>query len=176
MRKVTQTGIGLVVVIYLLVANAGYIAFGANTSSLLHSFTKQNIGTFFFIIVNCAFLISSSFVFPLMFFGAKNNVYAAILQLRKQTDKTSKDVTEENLDDEDVIEKKYGFGPVGRVGYILMLYGIVVVIAVFLPGINDVFDFVGSTAANGLNLLLPSMFYLKLASKKGNSSVLPECP
>lgn len=39
--------------------------------------------------------------------------------------------------------------------------------AIFIPDIETVFHFVGSTAANSINFILPSAFYLSLASKKG---------
>jgi len=184
MLKVTRLGLGLVITIYLAVANSGFLVFGPEGENLLKAFTRENLGSFFFVVLNVAFLISSTFTFPLMFFGAKNNIYGAIIKFRKGADKGTKKISSDEEADklaenneptssqpsakpDQSDEEKYGFSQMGYVIYVTCVYIVVIFLAVFVPSINTVFEFVGSTAANGLNLLLPSIFYLKLCSKKG---------
>mmetsp|Transcript_35361 Transcript_35361/g.31832 ORF Transcript_35361/g.31832 Transcript_35361/m.31832 type:complete len:503 (-) Transcript_35361:242-1750(-) len=182
MRKVTKVALGVVLTIFVSVATCGYLTFGGSTDNLLKNFTLDLLGAPIFILINITFLISSTSTFPLMFFGARNNVYGAIILLRKKfgckrkiTKKKSIQQNKENdqnqkseeEDDPEDITEVYGFSPFGYIVYVIMLYLVTVLMAIYVPGINEVFDFVGSTAANGLNFLLPSAFYLKLAPKKG---------
>lgn len=170
MRSATKLGLGIVLVIYLLVANSGYLIFGSETNNLLQEFTIDILGTPLYVALNIAFLFSATLTFPLMFFGAKNNIYETILRIRKQHFMEEKKL-HPSEEGRPLIDKKDDhpeeFSQSGYVIYVLILYAFVVTIAIFLPGINVVFDFVGSTAANGLNFLLPSIFYLKLAPKRG---------
>jgi len=169
MKHTTSLGLTIVLIIYLSVANCGYLTFGKDSKAgFLDNFTKDNLGLVKFIIVNVAFLISSTLTFPLMFFGAKNETYGAIKLIRKAFDKKKVEFDATRFeDDEKTIEEKYGFKGAQFHIYTFVLFAIIVVLAIKVPGIDSVFSFVGSTAANGLNFLLPAMFYLKLASKKG---------
>jgi len=170
MKGTTSLGLSIVLFIYLSVANCGYLTFGKNgQDGFLDNFSKDSVGLPKFIIVNIAFLISSTLTFPLMFFGAKNETYGAIKLIRKKLDsrKVDSDATRSAEDDEKAIEEKYGFKGYRYNLYILVLFAMIVILAIKVPGINTVFEFVGSTAANGLNFLLPALFYLNLSSKRG---------
>mmetsp|Transcript_25184 Transcript_25184/g.22208 ORF Transcript_25184/g.22208 Transcript_25184/m.22208 type:complete len:128 (-) Transcript_25184:435-818(-) len=84
MRKVTRTALMIVLTIFLTVAITGYLTFGSSTDNLLTNFTLEKLGLPAFMTINIAFLISSTASFPLMFFQARNNIYGAIMLLRKR--------------------------------------------------------------------------------------------
>jgi len=179
MKATTGTGLALVIVVYLTVANAGYLTFGEDAQNLLDNFTREKLPLVTFIIVNCVLLISSTLTQPLMFFGAKTEIYGAIKLLRKKLaakrragrigGEALQEQDEETDDEEDekTIERKYGFKGIYYKLYVSILFSLVVLMAIVVPGINTVFSFVGATAANGLNFILPTLFYLKMCSKHG---------
>ena len=168
MKGTVSLGLTLVLVVYLSVANCGYLTFGEDTTDFLENFSKEKLGIVKFLIVNIAFLISSTLTFPLMFFGARNEIYGGIKIIRKKLSNRQRpqelEQTENGLNNKEEDWEMQGWA---YKCYILILFGIIVLLAIAVPDIEEVFSFVGSTAANGLSFLLPSLFYLKLASKYG---------
>lgn len=100
MRKVTKTALLIVLTIFLSVATAGYLIFGNATNDLLINFTAKRLGKPLFVVMNLAFVISSTATFPLMFFAARNNIYGAIVLIRKGLSQknTSQAIVDENED------------------------------------------------------------------------------
>jgi len=163
MKDTTFLGLGVVLTIYLSVAICGYLAFGSGSEELMKHFTEKRLGFIPYVTINVAFLFSAVLTLPLAFFGARNEVYGAVKLLRKMCGGRNSKLD----DDERILEERYGLTGASYVIFVLVLFSSVIAIAIAVPGINEVLSFLGSTAANGISFLLPSMFYLKLSSSRG---------
>jgi hypothetical protein len=90
MSKASLSGICACSLFYVLVGNMGYCLIDKLETNFLRSFTYEDIlsmGKPVYYIMSIGFLISITFSFPIMFFGARNNFIAVIntiLMIRKK--------------------------------------------------------------------------------------------
>jgi amino acid permease len=166
MKFTTFFALSMACTLYLIVAIMGYLSFGSSVSDqgLLENFSSDNLGLPLYVIVLITFSMSSTFTFPLMFFGARENIYSFILEAVQKYRKTH---PTESLSDSLMTEPKEILSKPVYVGYCLGLYALTIFFAIVTPSITVVFDFVGSIAANSINYLLPAIFYWKLTKNVG---------
>jgi len=165
MKKTTFFALTMALTMYLVVAILGYMSFGSATSDqgLLKNFSVNNIGLPLYVIVLLTFSASSTLTFPLMFFGARENIYSFLLDFLVFFDgQTVARYREAEQRDTVSAKTRPQLGKFAYVVFCVMLYVFIVFLAIVTPSIKTVFDFVGSTAANAITYLLPSIFYLKL--------------
>ena len=132
-------------------ALSAFLSFGSKADDLLDSFTKNNIGDVFFIMLNVAFAISCSLSFPVVFFEARNVCYELVTG-----NATSKDAKD---------EKK--LSTFGYIVMVILLHSFPVAVAVFATSINNIFQLLGSTTMNCFVYLFPCLFYMKLTKGRG---------
>ncbi|XP_051941928.1 probable sodium-coupled neutral amino acid transporter 6 isoform X2 [Hippocampus zosterae] len=139
MQNVTNVGISLSFLLYLVSALFGYLTFYAHVDSeLLLSYGVYIPRDIMVMTVRLAILISVLLTIPLIHFPARK---AVILLLR-------------------------GNRPFSWLTHIiatLVILGLVVVLAIFVPDIRNVFGVVGSTTSSCLLFVFPGLFYLKIA-------------
>ena len=165
MKTATFFGLFLVLILYLKIAVGGYILFGDDTDDLLEKFTRKNLGTGVYEIVNISFLVSSILTWPMVFYGAKCEVYAVIRHVR-MTINHQRDPGNQAQEPEIEGMNHEGYELHGfklRI-FEFILFLSMVAVAMIVPKIDKIISFIGSTAGNGLNYILPTLFYLRLSS------------
>ena len=175
MRKVTLLSLAMVLGFYVLVALCGYMSYGSaiTNEGLIDSFSVQDLSVPLYLILMTSFLLSSTLSFPLMFFGARNNIWSVILSISKRIKKEGKIremKRETDLSEEEIVKslpkttivvswKVHG-------AYVLILYALFVAAAVFANGIGSILGIVGAIAANAISYIFPALFYIKLTQRK----------
>ena len=175
MRKVTLTSLSMVLGFYILVALCGYISYGSSITNegLIDCFTVKDLSAPLYLILMTSFLLSSTLSFPLMFFGARNNIWSVILSISKRVKKEwrIREIQRENqMPTEEIVKtlpkttvviswKVYG-------AYVIALYILIILAAVFATGIGSILGIVGAIAANAISYIFPSMFYIALTRRK----------
>ena len=170
MKKATSISLSMSLIIYLIVANCGYIAFSEFKGTLLDSFNGETNTVFY--VMNGALIFLSTMTVPLFFFGTKMEVYDIIILIRKNigsSNKLTNDIRqgEDEEESESSIERKYGLNKAWYVVYVITLFLLIVgmAMAAAQTKIEQVLSFIGSTAANGLSFFIPCLFYIKLPSE-----------
>ena len=165
MKTATFFGLFLVLILYLKIAIGGYILFGDDTDNLLRKFTRNNLGRGVYELVNISFLVSSILTWPMVFYGAKCEVYAVINHIRmtinarrNQGNQAQESVTG------GINHERYEIRGFKLHIFELILFLVMVLVAMIIPKIDRIISFIGSTAGNGLNYILPTLFYLRLSS------------
>ena len=177
MRKVTMISLSMVLGFYMLVALCGYLSYGdkITNNGLIDNFTPEDLTTPIYLILMTCFLCSSTLCFPMMFFGARNNIWSVVLGITKYFNKKWKSSQVENGGSEEntepilspavsktsvIISWKY------YCGYVLILYVLVVLSAMYATGIGSILNIVGAVAANAISYVFPSLFYVMLTKNK----------
>lgn len=104
MTKASLVGLCTCLVFYLIVGQMGYCLFG-NTlqANFLLSFDSSELNDVTYLILNLTFLTSVFFSFPVLFFGARNNLIAimntiiSIIKKHKRVQKTEQEDTIQNI-------------------------------------------------------------------------------
>uniref|UniRef100_A0A8C2ZJJ2 Solute carrier family 38 member 6 n=1 Tax=Cyclopterus lumpus TaxID=8103 RepID=A0A8C2ZJJ2_CYCLU len=138
MQNITNIGISLSFLLYLISALFGYLTFYAHVDSeLLLGYDAYMPRDIMVMVVRLAILLSVLLTVPLIHFPARK---AAILLL-------------------------FGGRPFSWLIHIfvtLIIVGVVLLLAVVVPDIRNVFGVVGSTTSTCLLFVFPGIFYLKL--------------
>ncbi|KAM6969143.1 putative sodium-coupled neutral amino acid transporter 6 [Tautogolabrus adspersus] len=141
MQNVTNVSISLSLLLYLISALFGYLTFYAHVDSeLLLSYDSYLRHDIMVMTVRLAILLSVLLTVPLIQFPARK---AVILLLR-------------------------GDRPFSWLIHIittLIILGVVLLLAVFVPDIRHVFGVVGSTTSSCLLFVFPGIFYLKISGR-----------
>uniref|UniRef100_A0A3B4H3X5 Solute carrier family 38 member 6 n=1 Tax=Pundamilia nyererei TaxID=303518 RepID=A0A3B4H3X5_9CICH len=139
MQKVTNIGISLSFLLYFISALFGYLTFYAHVESeLLLSYDAYLPRDIMVIAVRLAILLSVLLTVPLIHFPARK---AAILML-------------------------FGgraFSWLIHIAATLTILCVVLILAIFVPDIRNVFGVVGSTTSSCLLFVFPGIFYLKIS-------------
>ncbi|KAM8916360.1 putative sodium-coupled neutral amino acid transporter 6 isoform 2-T2 [Spinachia spinachia] len=140
MQNVTNVSIGLSFVLYLISALFGYLTFYAHVDSeLLLGYDVYLPRDVMVITVRLAILLSVMLTVPLIHFPARK---AAILLL-------------------------FGGRPFSVLIHIfttVIILGVVLLLAIYVPDIRNVFGVVGATTSICLLFVFPGVFYLKLSA------------
>ncbi|XP_063356040.1 probable sodium-coupled neutral amino acid transporter 6 isoform X2 [Pelmatolapia mariae] len=138
MQKVTNIGISLSFLLYFISALFGYLTFYAHVESeLLLSYDAYLPRDIMVITVRLAILLSVLLTVPLIHFPARK---AAILMLFGGRD----------------------FSWLIHIAATLTILCVVLILAIFVPDIRNVFGVVGSTTSSCLLFVFPGIFYLKI--------------
>ncbi|XP_020500909.2 probable sodium-coupled neutral amino acid transporter 6 [Labrus bergylta] len=141
MQNVTNVSISLTLLFYLISALFGYLTFYAHVDSqLLLSYDTYLHHDIMVMTVRLAILLSVLLTVPLIQFPARK---AVILLLR-------------------------GDRPFSWLIHIittLIILGVVLLMAIFVPDIREVFGVVGSTTSSCLLFVFPGIFYLKISGR-----------
>lgn len=167
MATASLTAIITCSIVYVLVGNMGYCLFGNNLEgNFLLAFNRGIVNDGLYLLLNISFLISVSFSFPVIFFGARNNfiaitnnVVAYINKKRvnyRQLDKTSRKAQSKIL----------------FVVFTILVFAVIISIAASLNEVEDVFNICGAIAANGTCFIFPCMFYVMLIRKRNKPKKL----
>ncbi|KAM9842205.1 putative sodium-coupled neutral amino acid transporter 6 [Aulostomus maculatus] len=141
MQNITNVSISLSFLLYLISALFGYLTFYANVDSeLLLGYDTYMPRDIMVMTVRLAILISVVLTVPLIHFPARK---AVILLLRGT--------------------RPFSW-PIHIVTTLIIL-GVVLSFAVFVPDIKNVFGVVGSTTSSFLLFVFPGIFYLKISSQ-----------
>lgn len=145
MQNVTNVGISLSFLLYLISALFGYLTFYAHVESeLLLGYDMYLPRDIMVMTVRLAILLSVLLTVPLIHFPARK---AAILIL-------------------------FGGRPFSwwiHTIATLVILGVVLLMAIFVPDIRNVFGVVGSTTSSCLLFVFPGIFYLKISSQNFRS-------
>ncbi|XP_008282175.1 putative sodium-coupled neutral amino acid transporter 6 [Stegastes partitus] len=141
MQKVSNISISLSFLVYLVSALFGYLTFYAHVDSeLLLGYDQYLPRDIMVMTVRLAILLSVLLTVPLIHFPARK---AAMLLL-------------------------FGGRPFSWIVHIattLTILGVVLILAIFVPDIRQVFGVVGSTTSSCLLFVFPGIFYLKISSQ-----------
>ncbi|XP_051251837.1 probable sodium-coupled neutral amino acid transporter 6 [Dicentrarchus labrax] len=141
MQNVTNVSIGLSFLLYLISAVFGYLTFYAHVNSeLLLGYDTYMPRDIMVMTVRLAILLSVLLTVPLIHFPARK---AVILLL-------------------------FGGRPFSWLIHIIAtlgILGVVLLMAIFVPDIRNVFGVVGSTTSSCLLFVFPGIFYLKISNR-----------
>ncbi|KAG7238496.1 hypothetical protein INR49_030769 [Caranx melampygus] len=141
MQNVTNVGISLSFLVYLISALFGYLTFYAHVDSeLLLGYDKYLPQDIMVMTVRLAMLLSVLLTVPLIHFPARK---AAIIMLCGERP----------------------FSWLIHIIATLTILGVVLMLAIFVPDIRNVFGVVGSTTSSCLLFIFPGLFYLKISSQ-----------
>ncbi|XP_045918028.1 probable sodium-coupled neutral amino acid transporter 6 [Micropterus dolomieu] len=141
MQIVTNVSISLSFLVYLIVAVFGYLTFYAHVSSeLLHGYDVYMPRDVMVMTVRLIILLSVLLTVPLVHFPARK---AAIL----------------------LMCGTQPFSWLIHTTTTLIILGVVLLMAIFIPDISNVFGIVGSTTSSCLLFVFPGIFYLKISSQ-----------
>ncbi|KRX00604.1 hypothetical protein PPERSA_12823 [Pseudocohnilembus persalinus] len=176
-------------VLYMVVAIMGYLAYGKNVKvDFIDTIDENHVGTFLYAVLNLSFVISTTFSFPIMFFGARNNLFSLISDLRARQRKDhfrslQKSAIEYSKADKSqnrqslLVSKnrniKEETGITGIFFYILtsIVYALVVGTAIIVGNIEPIFNVIGSIDSTAICYVLPCLFYIKLTRKNNFSNI-----
>lgn len=180
MSLATLTGLLVCSASYLLVGILGYHlvhGIGGNKveANFLSNIPYEGVHPVIYFIINCGFLLSVFFAFPIMFFGCRNN-FIALLQLflAKDEEQAAKKWRENSdnieqissyIESGDKVEKRKKANRLFYI-YTFSIYVVVVGTGVLLDDIEVVFNIVGAVCSTSIGILLPCFFYFILVIKK----------
>ena len=170
--KAVQITMAISMVSFIAVGFCGYFSFGDNSSNLLSSFTVKELGAGLFLLLNASFSLFLLTSYPSSFFAPRNTAYAAILKAFHVKDpyEDLADTTREK-NKRSLIENPKKAKIIYNIT-VVAGNGLVILLAVVAPDVNDIFGLVGAVASNALVFLFPAAFYLKLTKKGDKGRVL----
>uniref|UniRef100_A0A671WPJ8 Solute carrier family 38 member 6 n=1 Tax=Sparus aurata TaxID=8175 RepID=A0A671WPJ8_SPAAU len=141
MQNVTNVSIGLSFLLYVISALFGYLTFYAHVDSeLLLGYDTYLPRDIMVMTVRLAILVSVLLTVPLIQFPARKS---AMLLLREGRP----------------------FSWLIHIIVTLTILGVVLMMAIFVPDISNVFGVIGSTTSSSLLFVFPGIFYLKISSE-----------
>ncbi|KAK2891797.1 probable sodium-coupled neutral amino acid transporter 6 isoform X3 [Channa argus] len=141
MQNVANVGIGLSFLIYLISALFGYLTFYVHVSSqLLVDYDTYLPHDIVVMTVRLAILLSVLLTVPLIHFPARKAVILLLFGGRP-------------------------FSCLIHTIATLTILGVVLILAIFVPDIRNVFGVVGSTTSSCLLFVFPGIFYLKISNR-----------
>ncbi|XP_040189062.1 probable sodium-coupled neutral amino acid transporter 6 [Rana temporaria] len=139
MQNVANLGIFLSFVVYFMSALFGYLTFYDQVESeLLQSYSKFLPNDVLIMTVRLSILLAVLLTVPLIHFPARKAVMMMIFS-------------------------NYPFSYIRHILVTLLLNIIIVLLAIYVPDIRNVFGVVGSTTSTCLLFVFPGLFYLKLS-------------
>lgn len=139
MQNVANLGIFLSFVVYFMSALFGYLTFYDKVDSeLLQSYSKFLPSDVLIMTVRLSILLAVMLTVPLIHFPARK---AAMM----------------------MFFSNYPFSYIRHILVTLLLNIIIVLLAIYVPDIRNVFGVVGSTTSTCLLFVFPGLFYLKLS-------------
>ncbi|XP_037550834.1 probable sodium-coupled neutral amino acid transporter 6 [Nematolebias whitei] len=141
MQNVSNIGIGLSFLLYFISALFGYLTFyGHVESELLLGYNAYLPRDIMVMTVRVAILLSVLLTVPLIHFPARKAVTLLLFEGR-------------------------GFSWRIHITSTLILLSVVLMLAIFVPDIRNVFGVVGSTMSSCLLFVFPGIFYLKISNQ-----------
>ncbi|XP_070836019.1 probable sodium-coupled neutral amino acid transporter 6 [Chaetodon trifascialis] len=141
MQNVTNVSISLSLLLYLISATFGYLTFYAHVNSeLLLGYDMYLPRDIMVMAVRLAILVSVLLTVPLIHFPARKAVILLLCGGRP-------------------------FSWLIHIIATLTILGVVLLMAIFVPDIRNVFGVVGSTTSSCLLFVFPGIFYLKISSQ-----------
>ncbi|XP_048341789.1 probable sodium-coupled neutral amino acid transporter 6 isoform X2 [Sphaerodactylus townsendi] len=141
MQKVANTGIGLSFLVYLLSALFGYLTFYDHVESeLLQGYSKYLPHDTLITTVKIGILLAVLLTVPLIHFPARK----AVMML---------------------FSPHLPFSIIRHIFVTLVLNATIVLIAMYVPDLKQLFGVVGSTTSTCLLFVYPGLFYLKLSTE-----------
>ncbi|XP_071383868.1 probable sodium-coupled neutral amino acid transporter 6 [Centroberyx affinis] len=141
MQKVTNVGIALSFLVYLLSALFGYLTFYAHVNSeLLLGYDAYMPRDIMVMTVRLAILLAVLLTVPLIHFPARKAMTMLLCGGRP-------------------------FSWLIHITATVMILGVVLLMAIFVPDIRNVFGVVGSTTSTCLLFIYPGIFYLKISNQ-----------
>ncbi|XP_041810057.1 probable sodium-coupled neutral amino acid transporter 6 [Chelmon rostratus] len=141
MQNVTNVSIGLSFLLYLISAVFGYLTFYAHVNSeLLLGYDTYLPRDIMVMVVRLAILLSVLLTVPLIHFPARKAVILLLCGGRP-------------------------FSWLIHIIATVTILGVVLLMAIFVPDIRNVFGVVGSTTSSCLLFVFPGIFYLKISSQ-----------
>lgn len=79
MNMTTMTAISIDSIFYLVIGISGYWLLGANIKgNFLESLPYDSMSQTLYLLINCGFVFSIFFTFPIVFFGSRNHFVALL--------------------------------------------------------------------------------------------------
>ncbi|XP_053191429.1 probable sodium-coupled neutral amino acid transporter 6 [Scomber japonicus] len=139
MQNITNVSISLSFLLYLISALFGYLTFYAHVDSeLLLGYDVYMPRDIMVITVRLAILVSVLLTVPLIHFPARKAVILLLCEGRP-------------------------FSWLIHITATLIILGVVLMLAIFVPDIRNVFGIIGSTTSSCLLFVFPGIFYLKIS-------------
>ncbi|XP_068110525.1 solute carrier family 38 member 6 [Hyperolius riggenbachi] len=139
MQNVANVGISLSFIVYFISALFGYLSFYDQVDSeLLQGYSKFLPNDVLIMTVRLSILLAVMLTVPLIHFPARKAVMMMLFS-------------------------NYPFSYLRHIMVTLVLNVIIVLLAIYVPDIRNVFGVVGSTTSTCLLFAFPGMFYLKLS-------------
>ncbi|XP_072510350.1 sodium-coupled neutral amino acid symporter 1-like isoform X2 [Notamacropus eugenii] len=134
MKRVSNVSILSMCFMYLVTAFFGYLTFyGAVHSSLLHTYSDDSI---IILIVRLAVMMAVTLTIPVLFLTSRESL-AELL-------------------------KKESFNLVERITIGVIILGFVNLCVIYIPTMKDIFGVLGTTTANMLIFIIPTLLFLKV--------------
>ncbi|XP_075923147.1 sodium-coupled neutral amino acid symporter 2-like isoform X2 [Petromyzon marinus] len=141
MQQVSNISMFAMLGMYLLTAIFGYLTFyGGVEAELLHTFVKLGGFSIVILLVRLAVLIAVILTVPVMLFPMRNSV-------------------------EELFFHTKTFSWLRHIIIAVSFLVVDILLVIFVPSIREIFGFIGSSAGTLLIFVLPSLFYLKLATQ-----------
>lgn len=166
-------------VFYGCVAFLGYFTYGdqITTSNFLKVLDRRYIGDALYLIMNIVFLSSVLCSFPIIFFGARNNLIALVKVMQMKSEIEHKDARSSRFirsgieEISDYIQetntlKKKRLVKITFFVLTFLLYGAILASAILIGNLGKVFNLVGAIASNSIGFIFPTLFYIMLIKKK----------
>lgn len=175
MRTVSHLALGIVYFVCVLIGFSGYLIFGSKTGNkgLIFDFSSELLGGFLYCVLMLAFVTCSTLSFPVIFFGARNNMWSLVLSVCKKY-KKDWNIKEARRNTHLAIEEILKTLPKTTVTiswkvyalYVAVFYAVVIICSVSSNSIASLLGLIGAITANSIAFLLPAIFYLKLTKTK----------
>ncbi len=189
MMRSTYIGVVFCLIIYLITGVCGFFMYRDKLTNTVLDNLRQEIplymdnNKFIFvtlIVVNISFLISSTMSIPLMFFSLKRNFLNTVIFCKKNfcrpkiTRSKLSDLIYKSDDLKESLENPYNdkeyinsdtketLTNKEKMLITVILYISLCVVTITVKYMKEIFDIVGSTAANAINYIFPNIFLLKL--------------
>ncbi|XP_032810227.1 sodium-coupled neutral amino acid symporter 2-like [Petromyzon marinus] len=141
MQQVSNISMFAMLGMYLLTAIFGYLTFyGGVEAELLHTFVKLGGFSIVILLVRLAVLIAVTLTVPVVLFPMRSSV-------------------------EELFFHTKTFSWLRHIIIAMMFLVLDILLVIFVPSIREIFGFIGSSAGTLLIFILPSLFYLKLATQ-----------
>ncbi|XP_067894884.1 probable sodium-coupled neutral amino acid transporter 6 [Heterodontus francisci] len=139
MQKAVNTGITLSFSIYMLAALFGYLTFyGKVGSQLLHSYSQYLPRDSVIMSVRICLLFSVLLTVPLIHFPARKSFMLLFFSNRP-------------------------FSWLHHIAVTIAIQTVIVLLAIYVPNIQNIFGVVGSTTSTALLFIYPGLFYLRIS-------------
>jgi len=153
---------GICCVLYSVAAVAGYLNFrGLTCGNILLNYDSNSSKLHLITIGRMALFLALCCSLPLMVHPCRENAEKLMLLLRTKPDSSKVDDAEGFLEEENEVTIAE-FSTRRRVLHALVINVSAMISAIFIPGVQVVWTFMGSTVAIVISYMLPTAFYLRI--------------